>query len=788
MSQDGRNGGIATSAPLTLRVRGGPRDGQIVKLTAAKCTIGSSRGCTLRLHGKGIRPVHCVIVRGKAQTVVRRWSTDTLLNGQTFDDKQLVFGDLIRCGPVEFEVVPESGQSCQKNSPTPFPAAMSTSLFGGTQVIAPGGAADVPLSGTQVLPASMRQMPTGTQLLSGGTQVLPNATQLLPGRADAPAWNDGSRTVPLSHVPIIGEQSENLGATVALSRAGVGLPDSGELERRESEIAKREQADAEKNEELESRTQALRDRESELARQEADLQQREERLRARENEIEQQTTAAATPSASPQSSAGATETNGADGAGPDETRQKLAAEREAIEKSQREADAQHALREAEHKRWQEDHRQWKAQRKAAEDQMEGLHAQVEHQLAEIMSRRKNLDQDRDAWKTESEIHRRQLEDRAAEVARQAEEVERWRKELDAERQKAAKLIEETSRYEQLRAELADTQNVLATREQELAAARRELGEVSSRAERKPDDVAEKAAAAYREKLAQLEQQAEELLRIRTELERDRTQWDAERRQAAEFAASSPSRRSGEADAAATKTRATDSPSNLSTWALLKDRIDVPDDEPAEDPAPQSASHRAEPLRSEPIGDDEESIERYMASLMDRVGGRSTSTPTSPPATDPLRDSSPRSELAARAEERPESETKEPERPRPVVRKAQTVTPEDVAAMRELANLNARVALTRHGAKQMIPNIFAKATMTTVAWILAIAIHMLNTKHQVLPLIGAAACALVGAMFLARTLTTVSQLFASRRAAMPNESNDDVADGPKESAKRDPAAS
>ena len=92
MFADGSNGTATTSAALSLRVCGGPRDGQIVKLADAKCTIGASPGCTLRLRGKDVRPVHCLIIRGRANTVVRRWSPDTLLNGKTFDDRPLAYG------------------------------------------------------------------------------------------------------------------------------------------------------------------------------------------------------------------------------------------------------------------------------------------------------------------------------------------------------------------------------------------------------------------------------------------------------------------------------------------------------------------------------------------------------------------------------------------------------------------------------------------------------------------------------------------------------------------------
>jgi hypothetical protein len=755
MPGEGSNASMMDS-PLTLRVRGGSRDGQVIKLSAAKCTIGSSRGCTLRLHGKDVRPVHCLIVRGKAQTVIRRWSAETLLNGKSFEDKQLVLGDLLRCGPVEFEVVPESGESCGRVSAPSAPVAPVCNLFG-TQVL-PSGLAGASPSATQLLPSGVGSHTVPLPNLRAGlaeSQPL-TSTQPLP-------IADGSQTAVLSgwRPLAASNDSQDMHATVALKAAGDALAGrEADLIRREKELADLEARNAKANTQRESRERELLDREAELARQESNLQQREEQIASRER---------AAPTAD-DAKAGAG--NAASASEPEtpadaEARRSIAEERGAVEKAKRELAAEHALREAEHKRWQEDHRQWKAQRKAAEDQMEGLHAQVEHQLAEIMARRKHLDQDRDAWKTEHDVNRRQLEDRAADVARQAEEVENWRKELEAQRQKAAKLIEETSRYEQLVAELAETRATVAARENELTNMRDEIArlvaenDAARTAANQAHQSTSTAQQQYHEKLSQLEQQAEELLRIRTGFERDRAEWEQHRR---ESAANEPSlqRRAGEADAT-TRTRASDSPSNLSTYALLKDRIEAADDEPVEEPPVRNQSERSSPMRPDAVGEDEESIERYMASLMDRVGGRSGAAVATGASSDSLRDSTTRSAVAASLSEANGDDAAPREAPKPVVRRAQAVTAENVAAMRELANLNARVAITRHGAKQMVPNLLGKATMSAIAFGLAAAMYIVNSQQETLPLVGSAACALVGAMFAARTITRASELFRSRRA-------------------------
>jgi len=105
--------GIATSSfldaqagELVLRICGSTRRGQIVRLRSSKCTIGSGPQCTLRLKAPGVRPVHCLILRGQAATVIRRWAPDTRINGRTFTDAQLSFGDRIAVGPIELELLP----------------------------------------------------------------------------------------------------------------------------------------------------------------------------------------------------------------------------------------------------------------------------------------------------------------------------------------------------------------------------------------------------------------------------------------------------------------------------------------------------------------------------------------------------------------------------------------------------------------------------------------------------------------------------------------------------------
>ena len=94
--------------PPHLRVR---PDGELLELPVGKTMVGSSPRCNLRLQQPGIQPVHCLIVRGDDGLSVRRWATDTQLNGLAFDEAPLRSGDCLALGGVELELVQEPGEA-----------------------------------------------------------------------------------------------------------------------------------------------------------------------------------------------------------------------------------------------------------------------------------------------------------------------------------------------------------------------------------------------------------------------------------------------------------------------------------------------------------------------------------------------------------------------------------------------------------------------------------------------------------------------------------------------------
>jgi hypothetical protein len=107
---------IGNARPVHLRSRS---DGQLLELPLGKVTIGSSPRCILRIQKPGVEPVHCLIVHESERLTVRRWATDTQLNGSPFDDAILSAGDCLSLGSVVLEVVADEPMLVSPSQPEP---------------------------------------------------------------------------------------------------------------------------------------------------------------------------------------------------------------------------------------------------------------------------------------------------------------------------------------------------------------------------------------------------------------------------------------------------------------------------------------------------------------------------------------------------------------------------------------------------------------------------------------------------------------------------------------------
>ncbi|QDU73903.1 Chromosome partition protein Smc [Bremerella volcania] len=115
---DSRLLGKSTSA-LVLKIEGTERDGQIIRVHAPKCLIGSSADCQLRLIAADVQPKHCVIYRGSSGMIVKSWTRDTRVNGDTISEAWLRIGDRLSLGSLSFEVLEDQQSETTAASPTP---------------------------------------------------------------------------------------------------------------------------------------------------------------------------------------------------------------------------------------------------------------------------------------------------------------------------------------------------------------------------------------------------------------------------------------------------------------------------------------------------------------------------------------------------------------------------------------------------------------------------------------------------------------------------------------------
>src|SRR5262245_57359554 len=88
-----------------LRLHVGTESERFIELPWGKHSVGSGPRCSLRLEYPGVQPMECLIVQDASGLRVRRWSDNTTLNGEHFDDSQLTPGDVLNVGMVELEVV-----------------------------------------------------------------------------------------------------------------------------------------------------------------------------------------------------------------------------------------------------------------------------------------------------------------------------------------------------------------------------------------------------------------------------------------------------------------------------------------------------------------------------------------------------------------------------------------------------------------------------------------------------------------------------------------------------------
>src|SRR5262245_13030201 len=95
---------------VRLKVLEGSNAGKEFKIPTPKCLIGREEGCHIRSQNEAISRKHCVIITTENEVVVRdlKSRNGTFVNDERVaDEAVLLSGDILKVGPLEFELMIE---------------------------------------------------------------------------------------------------------------------------------------------------------------------------------------------------------------------------------------------------------------------------------------------------------------------------------------------------------------------------------------------------------------------------------------------------------------------------------------------------------------------------------------------------------------------------------------------------------------------------------------------------------------------------------------------------------
>ncbi|MBN1911983.1 MAG: hypothetical protein JW818_19835 [Pirellulales bacterium] len=706
----------SVTGQLVLQIRGSSRDGQIVRLGSPKCTIGSHRLCTLRLSARGVQPVHCLIVRGSKQTVIRRWSPDTLLNGRAFSDAPLNVGDRLTVGPIDFEVLQTTGGSCPTQSPEsqksenfPKSSQLSKHLADQLQTARRQGR-----ERARWVIGQLRQVQTelaklqeeqkknkaiqGTQLGTQKEETRQADSQLEVRRRELAARQEAFEK------DLARWRKEQADAQGESARAAK----QHQAERREWEALRDEQQrDQDRwRHDREVQETAIQKRETSLQKREAELAAREVSLKSAQAELEKQL-------------------------------RQSQQQRETLDRQ-----AKEQAKEIEDLRRRADARQGESQTASAQ-----AASKLEAERTELDARRRQFAEEREEWRKQSQTQESQLRQLQMDLDAREARSEKQQRELDTRLQRfetdRVELDKERKAFEQLRDQWqADQDNVSTTQTGELEAQQTELDDHRREFEQEQAQWRNQSQA-QETRLAQLqadldarlqehETQMRELQIQREAFERLQTEWTAQREtQEAELAEREEmlaqreteweERASAEDDeplVAVTALPEDTSPpvdassvlSRLGVTPLLPDdELESLADEPsrpaAAEPSPSPSTSRPASRSSD---SEDESIEDYMARLMQRVRSVAPESDQPKSAADPGTSPQPVPTTPTAAEPEPAEAVKKA--PRPKVKE----DPNQLMAMRALASATASSAIDQHATNMLRRSTYEKLGVAAIA--------------------------------------------------------------------------
>ena len=128
---------------VRLKVLEGSNAGKEFKIPTPKCLIGREEGCHIRSQNEAISRRHCVIITTENEVVVRdlKSRNGTFVNDEKVaEDAVLLSGDVLRVGPLQFELLIEHTVSKPKRPKVvDIAEAVARTAEGGT----PGSTSDL---------------------------------------------------------------------------------------------------------------------------------------------------------------------------------------------------------------------------------------------------------------------------------------------------------------------------------------------------------------------------------------------------------------------------------------------------------------------------------------------------------------------------------------------------------------------------------------------------------------------------------------------------------------------
>ncbi len=539
---------------LVLEIDKGDGRPRTFRLSGAKCAIGADERCEIRIKGKGIRPVHCVILRGENRTTVRRWAANTWLNGKPFDDSPLRQGDEIRLANLSIRIVADERSARTDRRGGRLSQALSQAQ----------GCHDWPQdteSGTA--PAALPRHELMRRLVAAEARASKLQYELASGRYDAsqlvarienleshskpdapgsepslaaPApqqddvWIAARRELELelataneriTQLEIEREEQEgvcqNLQRDLEELRTTAGAEAAKfELQRAESERKAAELA--------ETLAEEIASREVEIARREADLQVRLEKLEERRVHEEQEARKYTDQLSSRiEDLSRSLEKRERD---IEHYRQELAHRIEELEDSRRQLFEQAERFAAERDSWstfsgakvaeREEH--WEAESEKWRQQQ----AQLKNEIGQLQQHAAEAEQQREMLSRELSEARQQQEEQAACMAAASDQQQQLAAEFARVEQERLELDGLRRQLERDRQENEQRQRSLAAEEQQIADDQRALQEDQDKLARSLEDLGQ-SQEVLAQSQQELEQAAEELAQSREELEQSRIQ-------------------------------------------------------------------------------------------------------------------------------------------------------------------------------------------------------------------------------------------------------------------------